>query len=619
MARKIRFPLRMKNGAEVRTLDELKENFDLESVLGYFTDGKLQTWLADRYYDEKAEAVAGLSLNMPDLNARLCAILEVEYRAAEGSTNIKEIQRRQEKLRILSALTDSRDILDNIDNVARTQNELNRILKNKPEKVYLYGEMFGIPLSSDNVCYIGIGSKMPSIALERNTGLNDYSNKGISFKNIDLGDNLVKLADQLYKDKKYKEAFPILLKLATNGDKNNQARVGWMYETGNGVDKDYSKAVEWYTKAAEQGVAWAQNNLGWLYRKGLGVSQDYVKAVEWYRKAAEQGNSDSQNRLGFMYDNGYGIEKDKTKAVEWYRKAANQGHDTAQCNLAWMYENGQGIIKDLVEAAKWYRKAADQGNKTAQCNLGNCYADGKGVNCNYTEAAKWYRKAAEQGNKNAQYNLGNCYADGKGVNCNYTEAAKWYEKASEQGHIDAKNRLADLYYEGNGVSRDYNKAAKLYQIAAASKNYYAMYKLGGMYINGKGLAKDIEKGASMIIEAANHNNENAINYLGFSILGFQMEFNERLIGLISQESEVNAAKRNLKALKNEFESKDVFKLIKKAAEAGNDKAQFLVATIYEDPEDKIRNAESIKWLKLSAAQGCEEAKLGLELKGINLQ
>lgn len=39
MARKIRFPLKMKNGAEVRTLDELKANFDLESILGYFTDG----------------------------------------------------------------------------------------------------------------------------------------------------------------------------------------------------------------------------------------------------------------------------------------------------------------------------------------------------------------------------------------------------------------------------------------------------------------------------------------------------------------------------------------------------------------------------------------------------
>ena len=71
MARKIRFPLKMKNGAEVHTLDELKENFDLESVLVYFTDGKLATWLADRYYDEKAEAVSALSADSPELNAML--------------------------------------------------------------------------------------------------------------------------------------------------------------------------------------------------------------------------------------------------------------------------------------------------------------------------------------------------------------------------------------------------------------------------------------------------------------------------------------------------------------------------------------------------------------------
>ena len=71
MARKIRFPLKMKNGAEVHTLDELKENFDLESVLGYFTDGKLATWLADRYYDETAEAVSALSADSPELNAML--------------------------------------------------------------------------------------------------------------------------------------------------------------------------------------------------------------------------------------------------------------------------------------------------------------------------------------------------------------------------------------------------------------------------------------------------------------------------------------------------------------------------------------------------------------------
>ena len=115
MARKIRFPLKMKSGAEVRTLDELKANFDLESILGYFTDGKLATWLADRYYDEKAEAVSALSADTPELNAKLCEILEVEYHGDDDETDVELIARRREKLNILSSVTDDQEVLDNVD------------------------------------------------------------------------------------------------------------------------------------------------------------------------------------------------------------------------------------------------------------------------------------------------------------------------------------------------------------------------------------------------------------------------------------------------------------------------------------------------------------------------
>ena len=140
MAKIIRFPLKMKNGSEVRTLEELQENFDLEFVLGYFADGRLITWLADRYYDEKAEAVAALSADMPDLNARLCAIFGVEYEQEADETDIELIRRRNEKLRILQEITADKDILDNIDLVAMDQDELDDILNKPTDKVYLYGE-----------------------------------------------------------------------------------------------------------------------------------------------------------------------------------------------------------------------------------------------------------------------------------------------------------------------------------------------------------------------------------------------------------------------------------------------------------------------------------------------
>ena len=42
--RMIRFPLKMKNGAEVRSLEELRSNADVESVMQYYFSGQLSRW-----------------------------------------------------------------------------------------------------------------------------------------------------------------------------------------------------------------------------------------------------------------------------------------------------------------------------------------------------------------------------------------------------------------------------------------------------------------------------------------------------------------------------------------------------------------------------------------------
>ena len=70
----------MVNGVQVRTLDELKENWDLEKVLNYYLNGKLQTWLTDRYYTELADAVASLSDidDNTELQHKLCGIFGIE-------------------------------------------------------------------------------------------------------------------------------------------------------------------------------------------------------------------------------------------------------------------------------------------------------------------------------------------------------------------------------------------------------------------------------------------------------------------------------------------------------------------------------------------------------------
>ena len=72
MAKKIKFALKMKDGAEARSLQELQENFDLNLATAYFLDGRLESWLEDRYYDEQLEQVRELEKEDPPASSPVC-------------------------------------------------------------------------------------------------------------------------------------------------------------------------------------------------------------------------------------------------------------------------------------------------------------------------------------------------------------------------------------------------------------------------------------------------------------------------------------------------------------------------------------------------------------------
>ena len=60
MAKKIRFPLEMENGIEVRSMEELRNNVALGRVLEYVQNEKLVIWLRDRYENNIADTIAEL-------------------------------------------------------------------------------------------------------------------------------------------------------------------------------------------------------------------------------------------------------------------------------------------------------------------------------------------------------------------------------------------------------------------------------------------------------------------------------------------------------------------------------------------------------------------------------
>lgn len=94
--------------------------------------------------------------------------------------------------------------------------------------------------------------------------------------------------------------------------------------------QDYAAALEAWRPLAEQGVAEAQYGLGFMYESGWGVEQDYGEAFRWYHQAAQQGHVKAQYNLGMLYRNGRGVAQNDALGLYWIQTAADRGDERAE-------------------------------------------------------------------------------------------------------------------------------------------------------------------------------------------------------------------------------------------------------------------------------------------------
>ncbi|WP_443948296.1 hypothetical protein, partial [Phascolarctobacterium faecium] len=190
--KKLKLPLEMSAGQQVRSLQELRDNWDLEKVLGYYLSGRLLTWLNDRYYTEEAEKIQQLEefKNSKDLLPRLCAVFEVQYKDSD-LINVQAIEKRNQKLERLRLYTADDVILKNVDKVAFDQAELEHLTAHGGNIIYLCSGEFNIEKSLENMIYIGIDN--PIVKMDRETW-QQLRKKNCVFNNcnlnIDKGDIL---------------------------------------------------------------------------------------------------------------------------------------------------------------------------------------------------------------------------------------------------------------------------------------------------------------------------------------------------------------------------------------------------------------------------------------------
>ena len=446
MAKKIKFPLEMDNEVRVRTLDELRDNFDLNKVVGYFLNGKLMGWLEDRYYETEC---VQLDKNDIQLYEKLCGILGVEYQVQE-EVDLEEIELRNQNIAKLKQYTDDASILDKVDIVAFNQEDLAILIDQGERVIYLFENQFTIPLKFSNKEYIGIGKVEVVIPSKDKV---DFVKLGIKFNNVQFNseytsliqntpEELYNIAYEAVNEQNYTKALEYYKKAVDLGNIRAIADIGDLYYYGRGVERNFQKSIEWYKKAADLGNGYANYLLGWQYQYGQGVNQDYQIAMEWYKKATELNNDNAMTKMGSFYHYGYGVENNYQMAMEWYKKAAEMENADAMSNIGDLYYNGQGIEKDYQASIEWHKKAADLGNNYANYILGWQYEFGQGTDKNMQLAQAYYKEASDGGHSNTNLTYDCTYRYGYNLLFFYSDidaGMKWFrEHYSNHG-----NKLID--------------------------------------------------------------------------------------------------------------------------------------------------------------------------------
>lgn len=188
MKRKIKFPLTMNKETSVRTIEELRNNFNIEEVIEYFFNGKLEIWLRDRNYNSQLEKILKLDINKKSFNTDLCLALDVDCKDY-AHVDAKEIEDKNKRLKEIKKHTDKKSILDKVDEIIFTQEELNKRLKElgknnkncENAKIYLCGVEFSIIDNFENISYIGVNKSIINLTSK---GEFDAKSKNIKFENL---------------------------------------------------------------------------------------------------------------------------------------------------------------------------------------------------------------------------------------------------------------------------------------------------------------------------------------------------------------------------------------------------------------------------------------------------
>ncbi|MDR1508471.1 MAG: hypothetical protein LBS53_02400 [Synergistaceae bacterium] len=137
MAKTIKFNLICDN-VPIRTLDDLRENFNIDDILNCYENKVLHRWLGARGYEEELRRVEAISSNKPvEIIKSLADVFEIEKDPAELEKNVYILQyRRERENSIKNCLRNKSDataiILDYFSNYSKLEYDILEINSDMP-------------------------------------------------------------------------------------------------------------------------------------------------------------------------------------------------------------------------------------------------------------------------------------------------------------------------------------------------------------------------------------------------------------------------------------------------------------------------------------------------------
>jgi len=175
------------------------------------------------------------------------------------------------------------------------------------------------------------------------------------------------VALKVFKEEKYKEALPLLLKAAEQKHPDAAFLAAEIYDRGLGMwFSDSKKARELYFKAADFGNAKAAFLVAEAIRRDS-YDGSAEQMLNYYLIAVKAKNARAAYQVSLFYKDGYkSIAADENQALTFLKQAADWGAPDAMFDLGMRYEKGIGIPANSKSALHWIDKAAAAGHEKAR-------------------------------------------------------------------------------------------------------------------------------------------------------------------------------------------------------------------------------------------------------------